>query len=79
MALYVGDIGDAHPPLDPAIPRPMHGVALAGMGLPLVAAANLDELAATCSRLRRHSFLFTAAPPRILGLTGVPVNPLAIF
>ena len=78
-ALYAGDIADAHPPLDPTAPSPLHGVALPGMGLPLIDAANLDELAAVCAELGRHSFLFTAAPPRIHGMTGVPVNPLAIF
>lgn len=79
VALYVGDIGDAHPPLDPASPAPMHGVALPMLGMPLVDAAELDELAAVSAELGRYAFLFTAAPPRIHGLTGIPVNPLAIF
>jgi hypothetical protein len=32
-----------------------------------------------CAELSRYSFLLTIAPPRIHGLTGVPVNPLAIL
>ncbi|GLV73563.1 cyclase family protein [Streptomyces hygroscopicus] len=78
-ALYAGDIGDAHPGLDPACPLPLHGVALPLMGLPLIDAAEVDDLAAVCAELGRYAFLLTVAPPRIHGLTGVPVNPLAIF
>ncbi|MEU7367419.1 cyclase family protein [Streptomyces hygroscopicus] len=78
-ALYAGDIGDAHPGLDPACPLPLHGVALPLMGLPLIDAAEVDDLAAVCAELGRYAFLLIVAPPRIHGLTGVPVNPLAIF
>ena len=79
VSLYVGDIGDAHPALDPACPLPLHQVALPMMGMPLVDAAEVDELAAVCAELGRYAFLLTLAPPRIHGLTGVPVNPLAVF
>ncbi|MFE2499874.1 cyclase family protein [Streptomyces scopuliridis] len=79
VALYVGDIGDAHPALDPACPAPLHGVGLPLMGMPLIDAAELEELAAVSAELGRYTFLLTAAPPRIHGLTGVPVNPLALF
>ncbi|MEU7043653.1 cyclase family protein [Streptomyces varsoviensis] len=79
VSLYLGDIGDAHPALDPACPLPLHEVALPLLGLPLVDAAEVDELAAVCAELGRYAFLLTLAPPRIHGLTGVPVNPLAIF
>ncbi len=78
-SLYAGDIGDAHPALDPACPAPLHSVALPLLGLPLIDAVNADQLAAVCAELGRHAFLLTVAPPRILGLTGVPVNPLALF
>ena len=47
--------------------------------LPLIDAAKVDDLAAVCAQLSRYSFLLTVAPPRIHGMTGVPVNPLAIF
>lgn len=79
VSLYAGDIGDAHPDLDPACPSPLHRVALPMMGLPLIDAAEVDELAAVCAELGRYAFLLTVAPPRIHGLTGVPVNPLAVF
>jgi kynurenine formamidase len=79
VSLYAGDIGDARPPLSPGAPAPLHKVALVRLGMPLIDAADLEGLAAVCARLSRYSFLLSVAPPRILGMTGVPVNPLAIF
>ena len=76
VSLYVGDIGDARPP---NFPLPMHQVALARLGMPLVDAANLDELAEVCTALSRWSFMLVIAPPRITGTTGLVVNPVAIF
>ncbi|THC43116.1 cyclase family protein [Streptomyces sp. A1499] len=79
VSLYAGDLGDAHPPLDPAVPGPLHRVALPLLGMPLIDVAELEELAAVCAESNRYTFLLTVVPPRIHGLTGVPVNPLAIF
>jgi len=78
VSLYIGDIGD-RPPADPAAPIPMHHVALARLGLPIVDGAELSELAATCARLGRWEFLLALAIPAILQTTGLPANPLAIF
>ncbi|MBM7473818.1 hypothetical protein [Curtobacterium herbarum] len=47
--------------------------------MPLIDSAAVDELASTCVGLGRYDFLLSVAPPRIPGLTGVPVNPIAIF
>ncbi|MEW1659140.1 cyclase family protein [Streptomyces sp. NPDC093707] len=79
VSLYAGDLGDADPPLDSAVPGPLHRVALPLLGMPLIDAAELEELAAVCAESNRYAFLLTVAPPRIHGLTGIPVNPLAIF
>ncbi|WP_406636606.1 cyclase family protein [Amycolatopsis sp. WGS_07] len=79
VSLYAGDLSDAYPPAQPGIPPAMHGVALPRLGMPLIDAVDADELAAVCAELGRYSFLLVAAPPRIHGLTGVPVNPVAIF
>lgn len=76
VSLYVGDIGDARPM---SAPMPMHQVALGRLGMPLVDVAHLDELARTCAGLGRWSFMLALAPPRILGTTGLAVNPLAVF
>jgi hypothetical protein len=66
-------------PLNPGSPAPLHKIALARLGMPLIDAANVEELAAVCAQLSRYSFLLALAPPRILGMTGIPVNTLAIF
>ena len=79
VSLYAGDIGDARPALDPGAPAPLHKIGLVRLGMPLIDAANVEDLATACAELSRYSFLLAVAPPRIHGLTGVPVNPLAIF
>ncbi|OCF84476.1 cyclase family protein [Nocardia brasiliensis] len=78
VSLYAGDLADAYPAL-PGGPPAMHGVALPRLGLPLIDAVDADELATVCAELGRYSFLLSVAPPRIHGMTGVPVNPVAIF
>lgn len=75
-SLYIGDIGDARPP---SSPMPMHQVALARLGIPLVDAAAVDDLADRCAAVQRWSFMLVLAPPRITGTTGLPVNPIAIL
>ena len=79
VAVYAGDIGDAHPPVDPRVAMPLHEVGLARLGMPLIDVAEVDELATTCAEVDRYAFLLSIAPPRLRGATGVPVNPLAIF
>lgn len=79
ISLHAGDISDSFPPSDPEMPMPMHMVGLARLGMPLVDSVATDDLAATCAELGRHTFLLSIAPPRLHGLTGVPVNPQAIF
>lgn len=79
VAVYAGDIGDAHPAHDPAMPSPLHRIGLVRLGMPLIDVADPTELATACVEEGRCSFLFVAAPPRLAAATGVPVNPLAIF
>lgn len=79
VSLYAGDLADALPPVRPGGPPAMHGVALPRLGMPLIDVVDADDLAAACAELGRYSFLLVAAPPRIHGMTGAPVNPVAIF
>ncbi|MBP0457218.1 cyclase family protein [Streptomyces montanisoli] len=76
VSVYAGDIGDARPA---QLPLPMHQVALARLGLPLVDAADLEALAELCEASSRWSFMLVLAPPRITGTTGLVVNPIAIL
>ncbi len=79
VSLYLGDIGDAHPPLDPTYPLPLHQIGLARLGLPLVDATAVDGLAAVGAELQRYRFLLLIAPLPLHGATGVAVNPIAVF
>jgi hypothetical protein len=49
------------------------------MGLTLLDWPRLEEVLASCARLRRYEFLLTVAPLPIVGGTGSPVNPIATF
>ncbi len=76
VSIYLGDVGDPRPP---TFPMPLHQVALARLGLPLVDAAALDDLAEACRTEQRYTFMLVLAPPPITGTTGLAVNPIAIF
>ena len=52
---------------------------LVAMGLWLIDNCQLEDLAGTCARLARWEFQFVLAPIRFQGVTGSPVNPLAVF
>jgi kynurenine formamidase len=79
VALYAGDVGDARPPIEGHRPGALHLLALGRLGIPLIDGADCSALAGMCARQGRYTFLFVAAVPRISGVTGLPVNPLAIF
>lgn len=80
VAVYAGDIGDRSPfLLPPGAVLAMHQIALGQLGMPLIDCVEVAPLVAACQDLARYSFLFVAAPMALVGATGVPVNPLAIF
>ncbi len=58
---------------------PIHMVGIVAMGLWLIDNCQLEDLAETCTRLGRWEFQFTLAPIRFQGVTGSPVNPIAVF
>ncbi|MDA0815194.1 MAG: cyclase family protein [Chloroflexi bacterium] len=57
----------------------VHLIAIPYMGMPLLDNAGLEELAAMCAETGRYEFQFVVAPLVVLGGTGSPVNPIAIF
>ncbi len=77
ISLFASDIGD--PPPGYGTAPVLHEVGLARLGIPLVDNADVSALAAVCSELGRWQFLFVLGALPILGATGVPVNPLAVF
>jgi kynurenine formamidase len=58
---------------------PIHVLALNAMGVWLLDYLRFEELLTVCEQQGRWEFLYVAAPLRITGGTGSPINPLAIF
>jgi kynurenine formamidase len=70
---------DTAPSSTEGVDFPIHVLALNAMGVHLLDYLQLDDLLAACERAGRWEFLFVAAPLRIPGGTGSPLNPLAIL
>jgi kynurenine formamidase len=54
-------------------------LAIPFLGLALIDNAYPERLVAACAETGRNEFLFTATPLRLVGSTGAPAHPLAIF
>ena len=78
IAAISWDMMDERPQTYPGFFMGTH-LAIPFLGLALIDNTNPDRLAAVCQELGRYEFLFTAAPLRIVGSTGAPAHPIAIF
>jgi len=79
VAVFAGDCTDKLPYPHPHMRLPLHVIGMVAMGLVLLDHPAVEELADACLQEGRHEFFFTAAPLRVPGGTGSPVNPLCIF
>jgi kynurenine formamidase len=70
---------DTAPSSTESVDFPIHVLALNAMGVHLFDYLQLEDLLAACERAGRWEFLFVAAPLRITGGTGSPLNPLAVL
>jgi kynurenine formamidase len=70
---------DTAPSRTEGVAFPIHVLAINAMGVHLLDYLQLDDLAAACAAHGRWEFLFVAAPLRVVGGTGSPVNPIAIL
>ena len=70
---------DTAPSSTEGVGFPIHVLAIAAMGIHLLDYLQFEDLRATCESRRRWEFLFVAAPLLIVGGTGSPVNPIAVF
>ncbi len=77
IAVLVWDLMDAAPD-EYDLPWTVHG-AIFAYGVALIDNALLEPLAAACAEEGRYEFLLTVAPLPIIGGTGSPVNPIAMF
>ncbi len=60
------------------IPWSVHGVIFA-YGVALLDNSLLQPLAEACAEEGRYQFMLTINPLRVIGGTGSPVNPIAVF
>ncbi|RBY90306.1 cyclase family protein [Blastococcus sp. TBT05-19] len=58
--------------------QPLHQVAIPNIGLFIGEMWDLDALAADCAQDGVYDFWLTAAPLRVTGAVGAPVNPIAV-
>lgn len=77
VALLGWDLMDAAPN-EYGIPWPVHG-ALFAYGVALLDNCLLEPLARACAEEGRYTFMLTVAPLRVVGGTGSPANPIALF
>lgn len=70
---------DTAPSTTEGIGFPIHVLAINAMGIHLLDYLQFEDLAQQCEDAGRWEFLFAAAPLRIAGGTGSPLNPTAIF
>jgi kynurenine formamidase len=57
---------------------PLHIALMSNLGVTFTEICLLDELAADCAEDGQWSFLYSAAPLKVVGGTGAPVNPLVV-
>ncbi|MDT0448215.1 cyclase family protein [Streptomyces hesseae] len=80
IALLGGDgDSDVRPSPVEGVHSPVHALAIAAMGVPLLDNLDLEELSAACAAAGRYTFLLVVAPLNIPGGTGSPVNPVAVL
>jgi kynurenine formamidase len=70
---------DTAPSTTEAVDFPIHALAIAAIGLHYLDYLQFEDLILACERAQRWEFLFIAAPLRIVGGTGSPINPLAVL
>jgi kynurenine formamidase len=70
---------DTAPSSTEGVAFPIHVLALNAMGVHLLDYLQFEDLRVACERAGRWDFLLVAAPLRIVGGTGSPLNPIAIL
>jgi kynurenine formamidase len=70
---------DTAPSTTEGVGFPIHVLALNAMGVHLLDYLQFEDVARHCEAVGRWEFLFAAAPLRIVGGTGSPINPTAVF
>ncbi|MFJ6940225.1 cyclase family protein [Streptomyces sp. NPDC101132] len=70
---------DLRPSPVEGVHSPVHALAVAAMGVPLLDNLDLEALAVACAGAGRYEFLLVVTPLNVPGGTGSPVNPVAVL
>ncbi|MFI1258318.1 cyclase family protein [Streptomyces netropsis] len=70
---------DVRPSPVEGLNSPVHALAVAAMGVPLLDNLDLEALSVAAAETGRYEFLLLVAPLNIPGGTGSPVNPIAVL
>ena len=70
---------DTAPSSTDGVGFPIHVLAINAMGIHLLDYLQFEDLVPRCAEAGRWEFLFVAAPLRIVGGTGSPLNPIAVL
>ncbi|MFI9721958.1 cyclase family protein [Streptomyces sp. NPDC052396] len=80
LALLGGDgDSDVRPSPVEGLHSPVHTLAIAAMGVPLLDNLDLEALSEACARTGHYAFLLVVAVLNIPGGTGSPVSPVAVL
>ncbi|KUO19504.1 cyclase family protein [Streptomyces dysideae] len=80
IALLGGDgDSDVRPSPVDGVHSPVHALAVAAMGVPLLDNLDLEALSGATAEAGRHEFLLVVAPLNVPGGTGSPVSPVAVL
>lgn len=63
---------------DSGLQLPLHCALMRNLGVAMTELCQLDPLAEACAADQRWEFLYTAAPLKVAGGSGAPVNPVVI-
>ncbi|WP_330329145.1 cyclase family protein [Streptomyces sp. NBC_00536] len=70
---------DVRPSPVEGVHSPVHALAVAAMGVPLLDNLDLEALSAACAEAGRYEFMIVVTPLDVPGGTGSPVNPVALL
>nr|WSX53713.1 cyclase family protein [Streptomyces sp. NBC_00974] len=70
---------DVRPSPVEGLHSPVHALAVAAMGVPLLDNLDLEPLSAACAATGRYEFMIVVTPLDVPGGTGSPVNPVALL
>jgi kynurenine formamidase len=63
---------------DSGVVLPLHSALMRNLGIAMTEICWMEDLAEACAADGRYSFFYAAAPLKVVGGTGAPVNPIVV-